>query len=201
VAQSPTSFICARLASALESNNDVPEEPSLHPRVRTLAISFVCAEYDPKDTYQGARGIVKSLIAQLLISYHDFDTCLITQLQKLDLDHLKTLCTVLTMLINKLTREVFLFCIIDAVTLHEESESRCKKVESVLETLTDIANSDDGRQCVFKVLFTAPRVSRRYGGRVAKRECASVLTMPEKVASQGAFTMTKRNDYMRAGVE
>jgi hypothetical protein len=200
--QSPTSFICARLASAMLSNKNTSEEPCLHPPVGTLAISFFCAEHlDPKDPYQGAHGIVQSLIAQLLVSYSDFDTRLIKQLLKADLDHLKTLCASLAMLVRKLLKEVVLFCLIDAVTVHEESESRCKKVESVLETLTDIAGSDDGQRCVFKLLITSPKVSRRYSGRIGRRDCASVLTMPEKVPSQGAFMMTKCNDYMRTGVE
>jgi hypothetical protein len=162
MAQSPTSFICARLASTMLSNKNASDEPCLHPPGRTIGISFFCAEdLDPKDPYQGAHGIVKSLIAQLLVSYSDFDTRLIKQLLKADLDRLKTLCAALAMLVCKLPKEVVLFCLIDAVTVHEESESRCKKVESVLETLTDIAGSDDGRRCVFKLLITSPRVSRR----------------------------------------
>jgi hypothetical protein len=202
MAQSPTSFICASLASAMLSNKNASKEPCLHPPVKILAISFFCAEHlEPKDPYQGASGIVRTLIAQLLVSYNYFDTRLIKQLLKADVDHLKTLCAALVILIRELPKEVVLFCLIDAVTVHEESESRCKKVESVLETLTDIAGSDDGRRCVSKLFITSPRVSRRYSGRVGRTDCASVLTMPEKVPSQGAFTMTKCNDYMRTGLE
>jgi hypothetical protein len=167
MAQSPTSFFCARLASAMQPNTGVPQEPSLRPSTRALAISFFCAEHlDSEDSYQGARGIVKSLTAQLLVSYNGFDTRLMKQLLKADLDHLKTLCATLKILIGKLPKEIVLFCIIDTITVHEESESRCKNVEFVLDTLAEIAESDDGRNCVFKLLLTSPRISRRYSGRV-----------------------------------
>ncbi|OWY50325.1 hypothetical protein AALT_g7929 [Alternaria alternata] len=200
MAQSPTSFFCAKLASAIQSSSEVSKEPSLHPSVKTIAISFFCAEHlDPRDPHQGAQGIVRSLIAQLLVCYNEFDSRLIKQLRKSDLDHLKPLCATLRIMINKLSEEVVLTCIIDAITMHEDSEARCKKVESVLDTLIEIAESDDERRCVFKLLVTSPRVSRRYSARTGGKACASVLTMPEKVASQGAFTMTKWGDYMQAG--
>ncbi|RMZ67835.1 X-Pro dipeptidyl-peptidase [Pyrenophora seminiperda CCB06] len=54
------------------------------------------------------------------------------------------------------------------------------------------------RECVFKLLFTCPRVSRRYSGRF---DGASVLTMPEKVAAQGAFTMAKWDGYTSVGAQ
>ncbi|KAH8629943.1 hypothetical protein IG631_14520 [Alternaria alternata] len=200
MAQSPTSFFCAKLASAIQSNSEVSKEPSLHPPVKTIAISFFCAEHlDPRDPHQGAQGIVRSLIAQLLVCYNEFDSRLIKQLLNSDLDHLKPLCATLEIMINELPEEVVLTCIIDAITMHEDSEARCKKVESVLDTLIGIAGSDDERKCVFKLLVTSPRVSRRYSTRTGGKACASVLTMPEKVASQGAFTMTKWGDYMQAG--
>ncbi|KAG9188829.1 hypothetical protein G6011_07534 [Alternaria panax] len=199
MAQSPTSFFCAKLATAIQSSSEVLEEPSLHPSVKTIAISFFCAEHlDSKDPSQGARGIVRSLIAQLLVCYSSFDTRLIKQLLESDLDHLKSLCATLKIIIGQLPEEVVLTCAIDAITMHEDSEVRCKKVEFVLDTLIGIAESDDGRNCVFKLLVTSPRVSRRYSGRTKGKSSASVLTMPEKVASQGTFTMTKWSDYMQA---
>ena len=200
MAQSPTSFFCAKLASAIQSSSEVSKEPSLHPPVKTIAISFFCAEHlDPKDPHQGAQGVVRSLIAQLLVCYNEFDSHLIKQLLKSDLDHLKPLCATLEIMINELPEEVVLTCIIDAITMHEDSEARCKKVEYVLDTLIEIAESDNERKCVFKLLVTSPRVSRRDSARTGGKACASVLTMPEKVASQGAFTMTKWGDYMQAG--
>jgi hypothetical protein len=178
----------------------MPEEPSLHPTARAIVILFFCAEHlDPEDPHQGARGIVRSLIAQLLVCYNKFNTSLITKLLDVNLDSLKTLCATLKFLIGKLPKEVALSCIIDAVTVHEESESRCKKVEFVLDTLVEIAESNEDRKCVFKLLVTSPRLSRRYSGRIGKKACGEVVTMPEKVASQGAFTMTKWSDYMQAG--
>jgi hypothetical protein len=184
MAQSPTSFFCAKLASAIQSSSEVSKEPSLHPPVETIAISFFCAEHlDPKDPHQGAQGIIKSLIAQLLVCYNEFDSRLIKQLLKSDLNHLEPLCATLKSMINELPEEVVLTCIIDAITMHEDSEARCKKVESVLDTLIGIAGSDDERKCVFKLLVTSPRVSRRYSARTGGKACASVLTMPEKVAS------------------
>lgn len=200
MAQSPTSFLCAKLASAIQSSSEVSKEPSLHPPVETIAISFCCAEHlDRKDPHQGAQGIVRSPIAQLLVYYNKFDSRLIKQFLKSDLDHLKPLCATLEIMINELPEEVALTCIINAITMHEDSKARCKKVDSVLDTLVEIAESDDELKCAFKLLVTSPRVSRRYSARTGGKACATVLMMPEKVASQGAFTKTKWGDNMQAG--
>lgn len=194
--QCPTSFVCARLASAMQSDRDAEEEPSLHPAVRTIAISFFCAEHvENGDTYRGARGIMKSLVGQLLVSYR-FDTRIMAALQEADFEHVKTLCMGFTLLVNSLPAEIVLVCIVDAITVHEESESRGRKVEYVLEALAELANNEEERECVFKLLLTCPRVSRRYSGKV---DAANVLSMPEKVASQGAFTMVKWDGYTSTG--
>ena len=197
--QSPTSFVCAKLASSMQSYRDTIEEPSLHPPIKTIAISFFCAEHlDHKDPYQGAVGIMKSLTAQLLTSYHGFDTRVVERLQEADLDDLETLCSRFEKLVRKLPQEIVLFCIVDAITIHEESEARRADVGLVLETLIDISSCDDRRSCVFKLFVTCPRVSRRYSVKVGKSDTKSVVTMPEKVPSQGAFTIAKWNDYTRA---
>ena len=86
-------------------------------------------------------------------------------------------------MINEPPEEVVLTCFIYAIAMHEDSEARCKRVESVLDILIEIAEPDDERKCVFKLLVTSPRVSRRYSARTGGKACASVLTMPEKVAS------------------
>jgi len=198
IRQCPTSFVCARLASAMQSDRDAEEEPSLHPPVRTIAISFFCAEHvETGDPYRGARSIMKSLIAQLLASYR-FDIRVMAALQEADFDHVKTLCAGFKLLVDSLPAEIVLVCIVDAITVHEESESRSRKVEFVLEALAGLASSEEGRECVFKLLLTCPRVSRRYSGRLGS---ACVLTMPEKVVSQGAFTMAKWDGYTNIGTQ
>jgi hypothetical protein len=194
--QSPTSFISAKLASSMQSYNDPIKVPSLHPPIKTIAISYFCTEHlDRKDPYRGAIGILKSLTAQLLTSYHEFDTRVVRGLQKADLDDLETLCVGFKNLVRRIPREIVLFCIIDAITVHEESEARRADVGLVLETLIDIVTCDDGRSCVFKLLVTCPRVSRNYSAKVGKPSSESIVTMPEKVPSQGTFTIAKWNDY------
>ncbi|CAA9963402.1 hypothetical protein PTMSG1_06770 [Pyrenophora teres f. maculata] len=189
--QCPTSFVCAKLA-AIPWKREAEKEPSLHHPLRTITISFFCAQHLGRDDpYKGPRGIMKSLIAQLLVSY-DFDTQVIGSLDKEDFESTELLCDAFKLLVDSLSADIVLICTIDDITEHEESERYKRRVGDVVEALAKLAYDDEERRCLFKLFLTCPRISRRYSGKVSN---GTVLTIPEKVESQGSFTMRKWDWY------
>ncbi|EDU42376.1 conserved hypothetical protein [Pyrenophora tritici-repentis Pt-1C-BFP] len=194
--QCPTSFVCAKLA-AMPWKIEAEKEPSSrHPPLRTITISFFCAQHLHRDDeYKGPRGIMKSLIAQLLVSY-DFDTQVIGALDEEDFEYTESLCDAFKLLVDSLSAEIVLMCTIDAITEYEESERYKRRVGDVVKALAKLAYEDEERKCTFKLFLTCPRVSRKYGGKVGN---GTVVTMPERVESQGNFTTQKWDYYLGTG--
>ncbi|KAF2705208.1 hypothetical protein K504DRAFT_515057 [Pleomassaria siparia CBS 279.74] len=198
IRQTPTSFVCAKLAYSIRTGRDKLGESSSTVHFSTMVLSFFCAEHlDQKDPLYGAVSIMQSLIAQLLVNYKAFDIAVIQRLKKAYHEDLDVLCAKFKDLIRHLPNKMIVFCVVDAITMHEESELRRKDVAFVLQTLVNGTTGKEGRQCLFKLLITSPRISRSYSRQVRDEE--RVVTMPNKVPSQGGFTAAKWNDCTNGG--
>ncbi|KAF2729185.1 hypothetical protein EJ04DRAFT_447810 [Polyplosphaeria fusca] len=184
--QNPTSFVCAKLLASTEPQSSAEPGKSRN----TFAVSFFCAEHlRSSDPYHGAIGIIQSIVAQVLICYDDFNLDTIRQLSHVNFDDLDGLCDIFEILLSQLPRRTVLFCVIDGITSHEDSEVRREDVGAVLQRLIELAEQDFSEGCTFKLLITSPRLSRIYQRKLKTRE--NVLTMPAKLASQGGFSNAK----------
>ena len=193
--QSPTAFVCAKLASAIQSASQEAPNSDLDGPFSTIAISYFCADHMAvQDSRPAAVQMIQSLLAQLLVEYRGFDSDIILALRDAELDDIDTLCLCFEALISQLPREAILFCIVDAITLHEESETRRANVEVFLSHLRHLVSNDNEDHCRLKVLLTSPRVSRRFWKRMGQD---NVVTLPEKIPPQGGFTAAKWNNHMR----
>ena len=81
------------------------------------------------------------------------------------------------------------FCIIDALTFHEDNKARRRDALALVQTLADLTESCVGDEhCIFKVLLTCPGISRALYKELAK---ADVIWMPKNVRARGGFTSMK----------
>lgn len=183
---SPTSFICAKFVDSVQGSSCNTRRNSDN----KIILSFFCTSHQhPKDPDAGPAGVMRNLIAQLLLSYKDFELATVRQLRSLDYDSVEDLCDIFEMLIAQLPLDYILFIVIDSISVFDNDRMQLKEAEILVETLAVMANGDDEDTCVLKVLLTSTWNSKALSGLMVQKE--DVLWMPHKVASQGGFTMAK----------
>lgn len=185
--QSPLSFVCAKLVDSIQPplQEDQPKNPSI------FAHAFFCGQHlDSKDPDTGLDGLMRSLIAQLLVAYPKFDYSTVQRLRHINPDSVRSLCEIFFVLVMQIPTETMVFCMIDGITFYESSPTRLKDAHKVVQTLVDVSRSCGENGCIFKVLLTSPGNSRAVYKELDK---ADVIWMPRKVASQGGFTSMKWN--------
>lgn len=186
--QQPTSFICAKLVDSImpSPGNNAQLESQM-----TLPLAFFCGEHLQKDDPDsGPAGMMRNILAQLLLAYRDFDLCTIQRMQNLDYDDVNDLCDVFDILIMQLPQYIVVFCIIDAISFFEDNATVCEEASIVVQTLVDVVERTKENGCAFKLLLMSPWNSRMLHKDMLDQE-GDVLWMPGKVPAQGGFTGMK----------
>lgn len=141
-------MLCSILAQAVIGS------PSFRPVV------FFCGRHlDEQDKHSGARGMIKSLIAQIL-SHNPFVTWLLdTQIvQSACEGNIDALCTLFRFLAYQLPAEVTLFCIIDGIKYYER-DAYAYDMGTVLLMLLNLIQ-DPGMRSRVKLLVASPSETR-----------------------------------------
>lgn len=138
---------------------------------------------------------MRNLIGQLLQSHPGFDLSAVTKLRQLRRDDVHGLCGVFHELIQQLPDDVIVFCIVDGVTEFEDRMALKETGEEVVRALVlavemCIQRRGSGGGCIFKLLLTSQRNSRRFW-RLVTSEVGEVVWVPERVPSLGGFTVGK----------
>ena len=186
--QQPTSFICAKL---VDSITPAPSHPQPEPRM-SLSLAFFCGEHLSKDDPDsGPDGMMRSLLAQLLLAYRDFDLRTIQRMQNLNYDDVNDLCDVFDLLITQLPQYIVVFCVLDAVSFYEDNPTVCEEASIVVQALVDVVERTRRESgCAFKLLLMSP-----WNSRVLYKDMldqtGDVIWMPTKVPAQGGFTGMK----------
>lgn len=171
---------------------------SLHPtsdvpRVKDLqAHTFFCGQHlKPNDPDAGVAGLIQSLLAQLLACPdQNFKVATVDKLSKSDPSDVTQLCAIYFSLISQLPSSTTVFCLVDALTFHEDNKRRCKEAVTVVQTFVDLMEDPtDSQRCIFKALLTFPGASRVLYKEITRKE--DVVWMPKKVSAQGGFTSMK----------
>ncbi|KAL4768475.1 hypothetical protein BDW60DRAFT_219619 [Aspergillus nidulans var. acristatus] len=179
-----SSFLPAKL---VQSVNEQPSE-------NIITLAFFCgAHARPTDSHSGPQGTMRSLVAQLLESHPGFDLQTVRKVAQLRGDDVHGLCEIFHNLIDQLPADVVVFCVVDGVTAFEERmglrESGEEVVQALVRTVQECAQKKPvGGRCVFKLLLTSPRNSRRLW-RLIPDEVGDVVWMPDAVPSLGGFTV------------
>ena len=183
--QQPTSFISAKLVDSMTpSSSSALSEPRM-----TLPLAFFCGEHLQKDDPDaGPAGMMRSLLAQLLLAYRDFDLRTIQQMQHLDYDDVNNLCDIFDLLITQLPPYILVVCILDAISFYEDSASVCEEARIIVRALV---HATEKTACTFKLLLMSSWNSRILYKNILDQQ--NVIWMPAKVPAQGVFTAMKWN--------
>ncbi|EEU37989.1 uncharacterized protein NECHADRAFT_48249 [Fusarium vanettenii 77-13-4] len=185
--QKSTSFIAAKLIDSIQAS--VLKEQDHTSSV--LVVSFFCGSHSrPNDPDFGADGMMRSLIIQLLLSYPGFSPHIIRRIQAANLVSITDLCEIFHLLIGQLPHHRMVFCILDGVTVFEESKSLREESEILIKELMEVLRWTAEYGCCFKLLLTSPWNSRILYRYLPDPENDSVW-LPTKVPSQGGFTLGK----------
>jgi hypothetical protein len=193
--QQPTSVVCAKLVDSIW-HSAVGSRRSY--AATTFTLTFFCSEHRRPDDYDyGMNGMMRSLVAQLLLAYPASDLRIVSRLENLQGDDIQDLCTMFETLITKLPPTAVVFCIIDSITLHEENKELLDEAEYVVQALVDIVERTSATTkryggCAFKLLLMSPRNSRVLYKGMPDPEL-DVIWMPAGVPSKGGFTEGKWN--------
>ena len=185
--QQPTSFICAKLIDSITPSpgNTQPASPMI------LPLAFFSGEHLQKDDPDsGPDGMMRSLLAQLLLAYRDFDLRTIQRMENLNYDDVNDLCDVFDLLTMQLPHYMVVFCVIDAVSVYEDNATICEEASIVVQALVDVVERTKESGCVFKLLLLSS-----WNSRILYKDMLDqgndVVWMPAKVQAQGGFTGMK----------
>lgn len=184
--RSPVSYVSAKLAESVGPQTSKNSRTPLE----VISLSFFCGEHTHrKDPDSGPDGMMRNLIAQLLLNYDNFELITVRKIKAFDYEDIEDLCDVFEMLIAQLPPSVVVFCIVDSVGVFEEDKSQRKDARVVMETLVSFAEGEE-EACTFKLLATSSWNSTTlYKAFPDQKD--GVLWMPLKVASQGTLTASK----------
>ena len=182
--QSPLSYICGKLIDSISSSVGVSRHASI------LACAFFCGQHmDLDDLASGPAGMMRSLLAQLLLLSHSaFKLTTIKRLLNIDPSEVGELCNAFADLIEQLPQRYVVFCIIDGMTLYEDSQTRCEAAAETTRTLLEAMESCKTKGCMFKLLVTCPGSSRTLYQEFDEEE---IIWMPKKVDPHGGLTEAK----------
>ena len=188
IRQQPTSFICAKLVDSITPalRND-PPAPQL-----TIPLAFFCGEHlSQDDPDSGPDGMMRNLVAQLLLSYSDFNLRTIQHMQQtVNYSSVNDLCDILDLLIAQLPSYIIVFCVIDSISFYEDNAVICEEATIAVQALVDIVERTKESGCAFKLLFMSSWNSRILYKELVDQD-NDVVWMPAKVPSQGGYTAIK----------
>ncbi|KAL4739364.1 hypothetical protein BDV11DRAFT_215287 [Aspergillus similis] len=120
-----------------------------------VAIHFFCGMHaSPSDAWYGPRGLVRSLILQLLMKLDAKDPDMSRFLENLKQQCLNDLCFALHSLLYEFPPDTYIYCIIDSISCFDVSRL-LKDLGTVMEYLRNIVN-DNRLVPIFKVFITNP---------------------------------------------
>lgn len=150
---SPLSLLTATLIQVLRT------------RESYISLVFFCGSHVERDEGPvGGRAMIRSLIAQLL-NQHSFDISTLSQ--EVDLDHVekgstKALCTLLSWLLRKVSKDMTIVILLDGVSHYEIDDPGFEKVMlSVIKLLLNFAKEGGGLMATLKLIVTSPLATDR----------------------------------------
>jgi len=151
-----------------------------------MVIHFFCGEHIAAATDENANpmAMMNSLLAQLLTQYPDFEISG-QDLAEVSRDTLENVARLFRKLIRQLPPSTMLFCVVDGMSLYEDS-GRLEETEFVMRELTTLAEKQDGP--VFKLLLTSATRIKHPPEILGQDEILAVL---RNVPPQSQFSPSK----------
>lgn len=160
-------FFCCSLLEAMRNSGRFP------------FIAFFCGRHiDEDDPYAGGRGMIRSLISQLL-RQREFD---MTNAREIDFGlveqgDIQQLCKLFTWCVYHVPQDIALFCVIDGVRYYER-EQYLDHFGEVLLSILELTRDGQVR-CAFKVLITSPSPTTVIRQAVDEEDTLSMASHPK----------------------
>ena len=149
---SPLTYLCILLSQTLS-----------HLQL-AVPLTFFCGQHStPGEPFEGASGLMRVLITQILLSYRDrlsLTFLEFTIIQAITMHDFAALCHLLQGLLMEIGESV-VFCMIDGISWYE-TESRRESMRTVMLSLQSLveATAASGSGLVLKLFVTSPVMSR-----------------------------------------
>jgi len=149
---SPLTYLAALLTQTLES---LPA---------AVPLTFFCGLHaKPEDNLEGAQGIIRCFVSQLLLQNWEFDCAFIdrNEVERVYTHETSQLCKLFERLLISTLNNMTIFCIIDGISWFENNE-RCMNVRIVMLSLRQLVDKlqQNSRGVNLKVFVTSPKRSR-----------------------------------------
>lgn len=142
---SPFSFLCAEMSHLYGSVRN------------TYVITYFCGLHSDswRNRRANARGMMISLLGQLLSSQKSFDLSFIDKkmIREVKDDGIRALCRIFRRLVFQLPEETVLFCCVDTISMYETSD-RLEETRFAFRTFTRLLAAKK-RKGTFKLLITS----------------------------------------------
>ena len=176
---SPMSYVCGKLLNSI-SNRSKGVQPGF---ARILSPVFFC--HQSTGTELWPKLMMKSLITQLVITLGWSSVRSLKQYPDINTLEMRQLCDIFRMLIDELPTTFSVFCVIDGVTLYEDSLQQCEAADKAIQTLVGIVDAHRLHGCVFKLLATCHWTSRVLYKRFHEKE---ILYLSDNIEAAVDFT-------------
>lgn len=184
---SPLSLFCSMLVQNLER---------MH-RFRTVV--FFCGRHiESSDPYAGGRGMIKSLIAQLLLQ-HTFDLsfCKPAFVALVERGDISASCALFAWLAGQMNKDVGLFCVIDGINFYEHGEY----LDDMAVVLRSLLNQrqESGVHAAFKILVASPSITTDVRKAFHEQGILSMPARPQKGQNISALRFARHiEDCLKA---
>ncbi|KAI1298816.1 hypothetical protein F5Y03DRAFT_367124 [Xylaria venustula] len=168
---SPISFFCARMIQNLRGIE------------RFKSVSFFCGCH-PYHEYGGARTLIMSLLAQLLLQ-QPFDLSFIDPevAYRMGAGESQAFCYFFGRLVEQVNRDETVFCVIDGINFYEcDGEESLQEMADVLRFLLDLTSR---RDAVYKILITSPSTTQDVRQAIKDED---YLALPEQASNTLGFS-------------
>ena len=190
-ARSPITFVCARLVDSLKAIKPF------------IVIHFFCGEHIAAATDENASptAMMNSLLSQLLMQYPDFEISS-HDLAEISDNTLDNIARLLAKLFAQLPPTVMLFCIVDGISLYEDTD-RLQDTKKVMQELAALIEDQGLGGPIFKLMLTS---ATRIKYPPVDISTENSLLIPRHVPPQAQFSSSKweshvENDLIRSQSE
>ncbi|KAI1748297.1 hypothetical protein F4782DRAFT_534516 [Xylaria castorea] len=185
--KSGLSFICARLIHALDELR-CPDTSSVQ-RPEIITVHFFCARHGTKDeSWESPKGIINSLLAQLLQQCQYLDIPKLANLGKVDNRSLKNIFSWFQAVFDQLPHNVTVFCVLDAISIYVDSFGEDAKL--LVANLLKLSRERNPKGASLKIFITAR--SRLLMSSLELGE-VEILSLRKVLRDRGGFKTMKWN--------
>ena len=177
---SPFSFLCAEISHLYGSVQN------------TYVMTYFCGLHSDswRNPRANARGMMISLVGQLLSSNRSFDLSFIDKkmIREVKDDSIRALCRIFRRLVLQLPEETVLFCCIDTISIYETSD-RLEETRFAIRTITRLLAAKK-RKATFKLLITSSGQSLDVKAHLNEED---ILSVPHYIdgSRQGVVDLRK----------